>query len=555
MSAREPHGQSISPRTWISSPTGTNGSPQTSLRGGSNHPTEGSSLPTANGDAPRQISLPRSLGVHNILNPADAQHAGRSDVSTVSPHLSSTASTPSSHAQSPHMVTITGQSLPVFGQTTPAGRHPSSSAPSPAERNSPSTSHPLPAMASTRHIHDSRAVSVDQNVVLRPRSGPHDAAQPFPEHSGLRGSSLLRNSNRLGHPLDRASSHIAPLGTPPPGPSQRATSQPILGNPDVGTQVAPYVPPRNQGPQHQAPPGWPPNTPFTHVTTPSTFPPVAPAPGPDLRLAGAQATPFSFGSGGTRNMTFADGQQAILHIQPTFGPDMMIPVDTHQGSKQSNDKRKRNAVASAKFRENKKKKDEEGREEIRRLRWENRQFSTQLGMIQADAERLRGDRDRLRNIVAATEGISHHAYTGPPTPPRPVVSLGGYVSDMSDSDTGTVDLPSKRRRTEPGPRIQFSPAPFASLPSSFPSPQHPPPLPGYSTSISQPGTPSSSRLPPLRLEQAGPPPTSAPPNLHMSPAGQAFPPVTREPQNYETRWATGLQHGAGGGRPRPPDQR
>lgn len=163
---------------------------------------------------------------------------------------------------------------------------------------------------------------------------------------------------------------------------------------------------------------------------------------------------------------------------------------------------------------------------------------------------VESDRDRLRDIVHRTPGISDLAYRGarspPPrggpesVPPPPPLPPGTYAT----AESGSGERPSRRRRTDPQSEYNnpyaYSSASASASASAIPIPTTLPPPTNYSHPLSRPDTPSSTRterLPPLRLEQAmgAPPATTFEPHRTGTPT-QSFPPYRRE--HHESGWAT-----------------
>ncbi|RYP19923.1 hypothetical protein DL765_003071 [Monosporascus sp. GIB2] len=251
----------------------------------------------------------------------------------------------------------------------------------------------------------------------------------------------------------------------------------------------------------------------------------------------------SFSSITRQGITLADGQP-ILAINPEGGERMLIPVNTNHASKAADEKRQRNAGASARFRQRKKDKEEEREMRLRRLENQSRELERQNRDLEAELERMRADRNRLRDIVSQAPGISDLAYQGPPSP-RPRRSSGPFVERSPHAPavppapvagfTHAVDDPlageraARRRRTDSQlgcPMPAYVTTPVTLQPGHSAA--------AYTTSLSQPGTPSAvppSTLPPLRLEpSSGPPPTSGP-GPATGPPNFSY---RREP--YESGW-------------------
>ncbi|KAI8626923.1 hypothetical protein F5Y19DRAFT_195006 [Xylariaceae sp. FL1651] len=581
MSQREPTGPSVSPRTSTSSPAGTSistDSYQTGLRGGGDRQAENRLLESAgilrsNGENVQQSFLSRGLGVHTILNPTDIQPpptTGRHDGSALGSHAPNATSSSSPHVH-PHFV-FPGHGVGRQEQTTPTHEYPPSTAPPSADRGSPGTSRPFPAIAAARRTltpRSPRSMSLGQANSFRSSSHPQpqhlavgsqDPSRVIASESGIpsrldqpvsaRGSPLAQQFNRTEGPVSRPPPNLAPLAT-----STRSISQPIQTQASPNTQGDPYYSP-GPGVQPRQHPGYPQNNPYPTGLPPSHSGFPSNHSGTDHRWSGGHESALQYGSNSVRNLAFGEGQ-AALRIQPAHGEEFIVPVDTHQGSRQADEKRQRNAGASARFRKRKKDREMQERLEHQRLENRNRELERRIQGLEVDQERLRSDydrvrsdRDRLRDIVYRTPTVSELAYQGPPSPDS--TRSGGSFAERNShgsgppppppvpmaygaADPATGERSSQRRRTDPHPQVEFSNASYGSAPTSLP----PIPAPGYTTSISQPGTPSTGhhppRLPPLRLDPATGTPTTAASNA--STPVQAYPQMKREP--YETGWATG----------------
>ncbi|KAI1812152.1 hypothetical protein GGS20DRAFT_45105 [Poronia punctata] len=553
MSGEPTTGRSASPQTSPKTQAGTGSSPyHTGLRGGGdgqaeNRTLESAGIPRSHRDPSQQQPQPiphRPLDVQTILNPTAENHSPY-----LGPRREGAAQSPKPSSSSPH-----GQSAyPFRGSTagTPGQRTPTAtpgpqdqlSAPPSAERGSPGAPRPLPAIAARPVLTPRRPrlmFSPGQRTfaTLNPPQSQHFAVahqesnpamlpdtvvhgRPDQQQATVRGSPLAQQQfNGVGSAAGHARPRLTAL------PPSRSVSQPIQGQPNPHLHAGP-----NFGPGHPGiPPGPPP--PYPRPVLSSTG---YPGHAVDPRWAGGGEKGPQFGQGGARGYAFAEGQ-AALRIQSASGEEFIVPVDTHQGSRQADEKRQRNAGASARFR--KRKKDRETMERMEHQRMENqyRELESQIRALEADRERLRSDRDRLRDIVYRTPDISDLAYQGPPSP---VSSIGSSTqprgSTYGASDPETGERASQRRRTDPHPQVEYSPSPYTSTPTSLPSI----PSSAYPTSTSHPGTPSMrprlQPLPPLRLgSNAGTPTTVTSATSTPAPAYQT---IKREP--YETGWATG----------------
>ncbi|KAI1426062.1 hypothetical protein F5Y12DRAFT_713508 [Xylaria sp. FL1777] len=532
---------------------------QTSLRGGGNGQTENRALEStgtskSNGENMQQ-SLPlRALGVHTILNPAESQSPltrERAEDAASSPKASSTASNSSPRVPPHFAFQDPGMARP--GQTTPTIEDQQSTAPSSAEHGSPGTARPYPPIAAARRAltpRSPRLISPGQNHPFRALNPPQSQPQHLPAGSqdssrvisearipgrpdqalSARGSPLVPQLSRVMSPSVRPPSSMTPLPA-----SARSISQPVASHSNPNMQGRPFGP-GGSGIQSAQTPGYPPHNPYATTAIPQ-IPSGYPGPGGDPRWPGGNEHGIQYSSAGVRSFAFGEGQ-AALRIQPAHGEPFIVPVDTHQGSRQADEKRQRNAGASQRFRKRKKDRETQERMEHQRMESQYRELEARIQTLENDRERLRSDRDRLRDIVYRTPSVSELAYKGPPSPdlvngPGPSHLVSRPTYGAADPETG--ERPSQRRRTDPHPQVEFVTPPYSSAPGSLP----PITASGYSTSISHPGTPlarsQAPQLPPLRLGSATGTPTTA--VSAASTPVQAYQQLKRE--SYEMGWATG----------------
>ncbi|OTB20266.1 hypothetical protein K445DRAFT_17551 [Daldinia sp. EC12] len=569
MSQRDPGSRSASPRTSKSPPAGTSTSPnsqQSDPRGLSNQAASNGSLESGgigrpNGDLAQ--SLPqRGFGVRNILNPTETQPSPTGTTSSAasgpsgarlhpSPHIQGSTTFESSPTTSrPFMYQNHGMTGQQQNQT--AGGL--SQGPPPADRGSPASiqSH-REILGTTRRILTPRSprVSTAGHVPPQALNTPQTHYYPVPPTSN-RGfpaespggqhtqSPRIGGPQPLGHQFGRVHpsgvgppTTLAPLTTPPP----RSLSQPIA------SQFNPpgHEPQQSQGSAsgHMRPHAYGQTPPYSTGVPPSArFPPPS-LPVGDSRWSGVLGSAAQVGTPSVRSMMGMDGHAAMN----VGGEPLIVPLDMYNGSKQADEKRQRNAGASARFRARKKDKEIQQGLRIQELESQNRELLKRQQETENERDRYRSDRDRLRDIVYRTPGISELAYQGPPSPistrsggsfaersplasNQPTLPMPAYGS----ADPATGERAARRRRTDS--QLDYNP-PYGVAQTNLPSMSQP-----VHTPLSQPGTPSSmartSRLPPLRLDQPAGTPSTGPPTSGTP--VQSFPPYKREP--YETSWAT-----------------
>lgn len=550
-------GPTNSPRTSPRTPTESI-SYQTSLRGGGDRQAENRTLEStgdgqSNGETVQPQPIPlRSLGVHTILNPAEIQPSllrERAEETASSPREPSVTAKSSPRAVPPFG--FPGSEMAGRGQTTPTIDDQASTAPSSVERGSPITGRPYPPIAAARRVlppHSPRLISPSQPHPLRNFNssqfsvGSQDAGRMRQPEGGIpgrpeqpysaRGSPLAPQLSRVASPASRPPSSMPSLPT-----TSRSISQPVPGHPVANLQGRQFFP-GPSGVQPRQPSGYPSCNPYAPPVVSQGHGVYSPQ-GGDPRWAGASEHPLQYGSAGVRSFAFGEGQ-AALRIQPAHGEAFIVPVDTHQGSRQADEKRQRNAGASQRFRKRKKDRETQERMEHQRMESQYRDLEARIQALENDRERLRADRDRLRDIVFRTPSISELAYQGPSSPeasnaPGPQSLMSRSTYGAADPETG--ERSSQRRRTDPHPQVDYVATPYGSAPGSLP----PITTSVYPTSLSHPGTPSAMsqapQLPPLRLGSAGGTPTTA--VSAASTPVQSYQQLKRE--SYETGWATGAR--------------
>ncbi|KAI1861363.1 uncharacterized protein JN550_010893 [Neoarthrinium moseri] len=555
MSQRGPASRPVSPPS-ARSPASAQLTPldthQPGLRGGGGPPSEDGSQETGSGSSTsgeRSQLAQRSLGVRNILNPADSQPSPANPGPSVTQQrhgrgISGAAMTSQGEhrldtsAQQAYMARGQDVSSPHRAMVRPSGETTPSTG-----RESPAAVHPWPVLGAPRRYATPRSPRASSFS-----HGPPPRTQSQQSHfSGTSlagpGRGFVSEGPSERAPLSQSAHPLAPqlsgLGLPGVSPGSvpnlnappRSLSQPMIRpHPEQQSSI--------QGSPH-------------HLHRP----PILPSPPPYATSVPPQRSFFAHGNthwqqslGGQQGVRGGGFPDEVMFAAPGVEAIPVI-VNTTTASKQADEKRLRNAGASARFRQRKKDKDNHREGLIEKLEAQNRELEKRIRELEQERELYAADRDRLRDVVQRTPGISELAYQGvhspstsvgsfaqrsphgsvPPPPPLPMT--------YGTSESGSEERPSRRRRTDP--QLDFISPPYTTA--------LPPPL-SYNAPLSQPGTPSTSeRLPPLRLDQPNVGPSAPSEHTSGNPTGQgqSFSPFKREP--YEARWAT-----RPGG---PPDQR
>ncbi|KAH7162304.1 hypothetical protein B0J13DRAFT_580075 [Dactylonectria estremocensis] len=496
------------------------------------------------------MSSPRTLGVHNMLNPSEPHRLAQGgNVGLLSasrpPEVEIPTSTPGPFqaARPFHTSQAASISLPgtPVGAVTPLGGTSS-------ERNSPTTAFPFPAINNPRRKLSPkapRAMSLSHgqithhNLDTRPPPLPSMSPAKRPYESDV--SEEPRSQRRgLHHHLGM---HQGPAGGIP------NPERPLSQLPSPGPHSHPSgLPPSNPQGHHQQPPP---------IPVQVQFPPGI-QPGRSFLNTGPTnegAAPWSemmrrHGIGGA--MSGAEGQQAYLALPGSDSP-IHVEVDYSQASKKADEKRQRNAVASTRHRRKKKIMQEENTKQLQELRDERRQLEIKLEELTHQRDFYRDDRNRLRDIVSQTPGINHLA-AGPSSPasarsssyaersplmaaPHVSMSSQGYPGEPSPGERSA-----QRRRTDDRPDYPMSmySTPGGVHPGASPGALPPMQTPSYGVP-SRPTSAASStggeRLPPLRSMEGPPPPTAGPTHVQeQDPRTGQW--VSVQPRPQETGWAT-----------------
>jgi hypothetical protein len=552
MSQRGPVSRPASPLPARSPTYGHRNSPaiqQTGLRGGGDPSSEDGS-PTSSSVLSKEgerSQLQRSLGVPNILNPTDP----RSFPTSAGSHLTQQQHPTGHGGPAASALNDPYESSPApqrpYVHSTPGSVRPSGdilgSVEASAGRRSPGSYPPWPALGtlSRRYLtpRSPRASSLGHIPTSRPMN-PQQPPFPGPV-APVQTRPLTRESSAdrsPGLPLAPGFSGLGLPGVSPPGSIPRLTTPPS-SQPGLGHAIpsAPDQPIQHHraASQPQRSSVFPSPSPYS-ASLPSAgrnFPPLPPGDPVWSPTIGAQQGP--------RGGAISDEPSTMMFAAPG-GEAIPVLIDRTNGSRQADERRLRNAGASARFRQRKKDKDMHRDTMIQKLQSENRELEKRIRELENESEGYRTDRDRLREVVRRTPGISELAYQGPRSPSARSAGSFAERSPLGSipappalpattygSDSDTTERPSKWRRVDA--QLDYT---TGSYSTTLPQPL------GYNAPISRPGTPSTSglteRLPPLRLDQppSGAPTASEPTPTTKTPA-QSYSPY-RHP--YEAGWAT-----------------
>lgn len=408
-----------------------------------------------------------------------------------------------------------------------------------SERASPGVGYPFPQVDTPRKLlspKPPRRSSLHQDVSTREYEQhqhqqqllTHNAAVKRPYENDMSEAHRQAQGSHLGpnHVAYSNGSHNASPRAPPPlqiGRSQEVSRGPPL--PSTEGPGRPYVPAHLQhaGGGH-SPHGGPSND------------------GSSLNWADSvHRSGMGVGS---------DGQQAYIQLPGSSIP-IPIEVDYSHASRKADEKRQRNAKASTRHRKKKKVIQEDNMRQLHELREARMDLSHQMDDIIRQRDYYRDERNRLRDIVSRTQGISHHA-SGPPTP-RASSSAGSHLERSPHnqpshaatppqgyaSETPSIERSGQLRRMDEQQEIfngQYGGN--NALPSIHNQPSGYPPRP-LSAASSGNGERLPLPLPPLRGIDGPPPPIglgpSGPHHEQDRITGQWRPNQSRA---YETGWAT-----------------
>lgn len=437
------------------------------------HPFISQPLPPR--DSLTQRSTPsRGFGVHNILNPTDAEQSN------------------SLRRQSD-----TGYS-PLAGSSYAASNSPRSSLQD-AFRRPPITSPPM---------RSSQELRQEPRRILTPRS---PRAASYGSHRGTIDAQQTPFLGGRTYSVEPGVSDVPPLPTQAPSGLRYAPSPTIdhLRTHASMTSLIDTRPPSSTSPTPSLTPSYGSQTATTTRGTteqgggPASYFPGqsfgAPRPGGSTPQSGPQGAEGPFTS--ERNFLALQGAQTNIRMMPLTSADgaqFYVPVDVQAASKVADEKRARNAGASARFRERRKAKEKEASTAIQKLEQQNKELERRAKEFEDQMNRYKEERDRFKDIIQRTPTISHLAAQVPQSPRES--RLASYTGPSTQAWEGSLGIsqernvsgrPSRRRRTEE--QVAYNSYSYPNPPATLP----PVPSPHYGSLGTEP---RPTNLPPLRQE-------------------------------------------------------
>ncbi|RDW73493.1 hypothetical protein BP6252_07400 [Coleophoma cylindrospora] len=448
-------------------------------------------LPSPQARAPAQaVPTSRDLGVLSILNPAEPDSAGSG-----SSGRRPSAGSPQSSIHS------------SFGQGSQVGASPSSTGPS--QGYSGNSQDTLPRGRRILTPRSPRTVSAGMGTITGTRDAQRSPfigsrSRAFAAESGPTASSESAAMHTQQHQQQNQHYGFPPASTP----LERRQSGAYSGStqPPHSQSVSPSMSTSSHIPSTQ--------------TSPATYHPSSGLPPPSQNYFPGSSLQQAGG------MAFGGGPEGLYHV----------PVDVHQASRLADEKRARNAGASARFRQRRKEKEREASSNIERLQQAQRDLERRVREVEQERDFYRNERDRFRDVVFRTPGLRDTALQGPPSPrairtgsssfpppPPPGPPSGAPAAQPPPPNyEGGPERASRRQRTNA--QGDFAPAPFHLPPATTL-----PPVQGAGF-IGQP------ILPPLRIDN--PTAISSAPNLPPTTSVAPQPPYdpyARPP--FDRRWS------------------
>lgn len=451
--------------------------------------------PTSTVEGYRQV--PSRVGVHAILNPSEAEKTSSSPRLGGGTAQSLSLTRPSSYQGSPFSTAKHGlDSIPTDSppqETKPAQTHPSRRILTPRSPRAVSMGGRAPA-----------TINAQQTPFLSSRGRVYTADPATPEVPPLPRASP---QNPYNYPPTadtdlRRRASVATLSASQRAPPSHSTSPTPSVTSSYSGSGATQAEPRHTFGTQQTQPYYP----------GSSFGASIPGGSPTQAASGAegpynQERIFVSSSSGP-------GQASSTRMLPmnTDLGQFYIPVDVQAASRVADEKRARNAGASARFRERRKAKEQQASSNIQRLEQQSRDLERKLIAAEQERDFYRNERDRFRDIIYRNPATREQAMAAPPSPRlnRPAAfppSTSGLSFQMGESGISQEqDRAPRRRKTS------------AEGEYSYPGPATAPLPPFQSQGYGQPiqGQQGGS-LPPIRMENVPPPGPGggmqAPPNL------------------------------------------
>ncbi|KAF8865882.1 hypothetical protein BDZ45DRAFT_377755 [Acephala macrosclerotiorum] len=512
--------------------------------------------PPPSGEDWRTPGLSRDLGVHSILNPPEPEGSGSSSRrlsggTTESPL--SAIGPPSHFGASPSTSTTHSFSSQIVPSNTPPTQEGYGGAFSRAPRRILTPRSPARAVSAGRGAPQG-TIDAHQSPFLGARGRPY-VAEPGPSASSdvppMPTPPSQQQQQHYGFTPSSSTPSIAPRR--PSGPSMQAPGRtPLSQSASPSISASSHAPSSSQtspasfavhkgGPGAQASSSYYQGSSFASSMQQGSG---MQFPGPSVQPEGpysapapqTQASSLQSSSTGSSRQTSASEPIQVLTITTSQG-SYQVPVDVHQASRLADEKRARNAGASARFRQRRKEKEREASTNIEKLQQQTRDLEKKMRDLEQERDYYRQERDRYRDATSRHPDMRYLATQAPPSPQTlrsgsfqgPMMQMGGPPPHPPPlgfgSESGPERAPRRRRTDTQG---DFTSLPYALPPNTTLPPVQPA---GYPPGHPQ-GPPS---LPPLRIDNLNVPQTtssSAPPTTSAGPP--PFDPYSRGP--YERGW-------------------
>jgi hypothetical protein len=153
---------------------------------------------------------------------------------------------------------------------------------------------------------------------------------------------------------------------------------------------------------------------------------------PDIApVTQSQDSSFHSGNAGNAKQTSALDPIQILTITTSEG-SYNLPVDVHQASRVADEKRARNAGASARFRQRRKEKEREAKTTIEKMQSQNRDLERKVRELEQERDFYRAERDHFREVVYKSPDTRHLVMQAPSSPQS--MRSGSFPGSMSQME-------------------------------------------------------------------------------------------------------------------------